>query len=286
MSTIVHANRFYLVLQSNRALLSRSSQERYVLRNILSRSNRDVLEQFVWSNALFAFDYDGTLAPIVEEPGEARMRPETRTLLSALTRLAPVVIISGRARSDASDRLAGVPVLQVIGSHGVDPSHATDHCRAEVRSWLPTIERWIRPFQGVVVEDKTFSVAVHYRKSRAKREARAAILRAATSLPDARVIGGKQVVNVLPRDAPHKGIALLHERDRLRCDTAIYVGDDETDEDVFTLDQPGRLLTIRVGAKRKSAADFYVANQRAVDSLLRELVGLRRKRQHFVEMTR
>ena len=69
-----------------------------------------------------------------------------------------------------------------------------------------------------------------------------------------RLVGGKHVVNLLPAGAPHKGLALERARARLGCDTAIYVGDDETDEDVFALDQPGRLLAIRVGRKPSSSA--------------------------------
>ena len=89
------------------------------------------------------------------------------------------------------------------------------------------------------------------------------------------MIPGIEVVNIVPADAPHKGIALERERFRLHCDTAIYVGDDETDEDVFALDQPGRLLSIRVGRKDASRADFYIHAQKDVDALLRLLVRLR-----------
>jgi trehalose 6-phosphate phosphatase len=99
------------------------------------------------------------------------------------------------------------------------------------------------------------------------------------SLGDVRVIGGKQVVNVLPKGAPHKGLALERELERLRCDTAIYVGDDETDEDVFALDRPGRLLMIRVGAKRSSSAAYYIRSQEAIEELLEALVGARRKQE-------
>jgi trehalose 6-phosphate phosphatase len=130
-------------------------------------------------------------------------------------------------------------------------------------------------FRGVWVEDKQYSVAVHYRQSREKRAARAAIQAAAADLGDVRLVGGKQVVNVLPVGAPHKGFALEKARDRLRCDTAIYVGDDETDEDVFGIAQPGRLLTVRVGANAGSEASYFLRNQAAVDDLLAELVRLR-----------
>jgi trehalose 6-phosphate phosphatase len=145
----------------------------------------------------------------------------------------------------------------------------------EVTRWVPLLTRRLSSFKGVRIEDKTFSVALHYRRSRAKKKARAAILEAAAALGPDRVIGGKQVVNILPEGAPHKGIALERERDRLRRDTAIYVGDDETDEDVFSLDLPGRLLTVRVGPKRGSQAAYYLKSQAAVDELLAVLASLR-----------
>jgi trehalose 6-phosphate phosphatase len=91
-------------------------------------------------------------------------------------------------------------------------------------------------------------------------------------------MGGKQVLNILPPDAPHKGMALERARERFGCDTAIYVGDDETDEDVFQLDQPGRLLAVRVGSARSTAATFQLTNQREVDQLLRALVSYRTPR--------
>jgi trehalose 6-phosphate phosphatase len=97
----------------------------------------------------------------------------------------------------------------------------------------------------------------------------------AARLGAVRIIGGKQVVNLVPEGAPDKGDALERERERLRCDTAIYVGDDDTDEDVFRLDQPGRLLTIRVGAKRTSHAAYCIRDQRQIDVLIRVLSSLR-----------
>jgi len=247
------------------------------MKNILSRSNREVLAQFVWSNMLLAFDYDGTLAPIVADPAQAKMRPETRELLWELTKLTRVIVISGRAQPDALKKLRGAGVREVVGNYGIGPWHPSNPHLAEVQRWRPVLDACVASLKGVKIEDKLFSVAIHYRQSREKKKARAAILKAAASLGQVRVIVGKQVVNILPNGAPHKGIALELERDRLQCDTALYVGDDETDEDVFTLDQPGRLLTIRVGPKRSSAARYYIANQPAIDDLLRVLLELRRE---------
>jgi len=102
------------------------------------------------------------------------------------------------------------------------------------------------------------------------------VLRAAGELADVRVVPGKQVINILPLGQPNKGVALERERERLGCDTAIYVGDDMSDEDVFALDQPGRLLSIRVGASRGSAAPYFIRGQRTMDTFLRTLVAHRR----------
>lgn len=245
------------------------------MRDILSRTHREVLQQFAWSKVLLAFDYDGTLAPIVRDPERAAMRDSTRGLLVEVAKRYPCIVISGRSRPDVGRWLSGVPLRQVVGNHGIEPWQATRPLMDEVSRCAPLLGKCLASLKGVHIEDKSFSISVHYRRSREKRKALAAILEAARGLGPVRVIGGKQVVNILPEGAPHKGMALEKERERLGCDTAIYVGDDQTDEDVFALDQPGRLLSIRVGARKASLAPYYVRNQAAVDVLLDVLIGLR-----------
>lgn len=234
-----------------------------------------MLEQLAWSNILLGFDYDGTLAPIVSDPERAELRPRTRRLLRGVAELYPCVVISGRAHADVRARLAGTGIREVIGNHGIEPWRATQRIRETVSAWQPLLECRLRAICGLTIENKVFSVAIHYRRSREKRRARAAIEAAARSLGPVRVIGGKLVVNIVPEGSPHKGIALEATRKRLGCDTAIYVGDDETDEDVFALDSPGRLVGIRVGAKRSSLASYCVRDQKQVDELLEELIGAR-----------
>jgi trehalose 6-phosphate phosphatase len=203
------------------------------------------------------------------------LRPATRRLLARVARLYPSIVISGRAVRDVEARLTGIPLRAVIGNHGLEPWRATAELRRTVERWKAQLEPGLAALPGVELEDKTYSFALHYRRSRQKKAARAGIVHLLGSLEDARVIGGKQVVNVIPLGAPHKGVALLRERDRLGCDTALFVGDDETDEDAFALDQPGRLLTIRVGAAPGSLASYCVASQTEVDRLLARLIELR-----------
>jgi trehalose 6-phosphate phosphatase len=245
---------------------------------LFARTNQQLLEMFAWSNVLLAFDYDGTLAPLVSTPTRAAMRPSTRRLLRRASRLYPCVVIAGRAHGDALGRLRGVEVCRVVGNHGAEPSREPAAMRRRVQQWLPVLKARLSRRQGVIVEDKGFSVAVHYRHARQRNAARRAILTAAQSLTDLRVIGGKLAVNFLVPNAPHKGLALERERAHFACDTVIYVGDDETDEDVFQLDRPGRLLSIRVGRNRSSAAPYYVRNQVEIDRLLETLILLREGR--------
>ncbi len=245
---------------------------------ILSRESIEVVEQFAWSKVLVALDFDGTLAPIVGDRDQAFMRRETHVLLDKLAQVYPLVIISGRSREDVSARLGGISVRQVVGNHGLEPTETMDSFEEDTRHILPQLREALGGFFGVDIEDKRYSLAVHYRRSRAKQATRVAIQNAIEKLDrPMRIVLGKLVVNAIPDRAPHKGDALIALRRREGMDTALYVGDDVTDEDVFELDQPGRLLSIRVGHSRRSAAPYYLRDQNEMDQLLRTLIAFRTK---------
>ena len=243
------------------------------MRDILAAASGDVLDRFARSRPLLAFDFDGTLAPIVADPARAAMRASTRRLLERAAGAYPCIVISGRSRADVGRRLHGVRLRGVVGNHGLEPWRAAPRLVREVRRFVPLLEARLRGVAGVVIEDKGLSLAVHYRRSRDKQEARARIRAAAARLGPARLMGGKQVLNILPAGAPDKGLALERARARLGRATAVYVGDDETDEDVFRLARSKRLLAIRVGRKRGSAAPYYIRTQADIDRLLRRLLA-------------
>jgi trehalose 6-phosphate phosphatase len=242
---------------------------------LFSPLNHDLLVTFALSNVLPAFDYDGTLAPLVDAPAHASMRASTRRLLRRASKLYPCVVITGRARGDAVYRLRNIDVCRVVGNHGAEPAPNRRALRRRVRQWLPVLKARLARRHGVVIEDKGLSVALHYRQARERNSARRAVLAAARSLQNVRLVGGKLVVNCLVPDAPHKGLAVERERLHFACDTVIYVGDDETDEDVFQIDRPGQLLSVRVGLKRSSAASYYIRSQAEIDKLLQTLVAAR-----------
>jgi trehalose 6-phosphate phosphatase len=246
----------------------------------LAPVHRPALERFARSRMLLALDFDGTLAPIVADPDRATIRTSTRRLLRRVARAYPCAVISGRARADVLRRLDGLGILEAIGNHGGEPGGLPVSPRPDVRRWIPKLRDGLGGVAGVRIEDKGLSLAVHYRLAPARGAARVRVLQAAAGLGRTRLLGGKQVLNILPENAPHKGTALARLVARHGLEAAIYVGDDDTDEDVFALGHPDRLLGIRVGRRPGSAAPFFIRKQAEIDLLLQLLLELRRPRRH------
>jgi len=243
------------------------------MRDILSRASRPILTQLARERTLCAFDFDGTLAPIAERPDQAGMRARTRRLLARLAALYPCVILSGRARAEVLAKLGGVRVERVIGNHGAETAAIQTKTRRQVGKWKEALEPAIRSLPGIWVEDKGFSLAVHYRQSPRKAAARRRIVEASRKLERVRVYGGKQVINLVMSGAPGKGDALASEQERLRCAWVLYVGDDENDEDAFALG--GNTIAVRVGRKRHSNAGYFLRSQAEIDELVELLVSER-----------
>jgi trehalose 6-phosphate phosphatase len=244
------------------------------VKRLLSPSGRLALRRFASGRTLLAFDFDGVLAPIVASPRDAGLRRVTYRRLQVVAGLYPCVVLTGRAAGDVRNKLRGVPLRRVIGNHGAELAPTAQDLKEQVATWSGPLERALARRPGIWVENKGLSLTVHYRAAPRAAQARRAILHAARALEQVRITGGKRVVNLLCRDAPHKGAALLQELERLRCDRAIFVGDDETDEDVFALG-PSRVLAVRVGHRHASRAEYYLRDQREVDELLRHLEAYR-----------
>jgi trehalose 6-phosphate phosphatase len=245
------------------------------MKNILAHTNRPLLSDFACSSVLLGFDYDGTLAPIVSSPPRARMRLVTRRLLSRVARCYPCVVISGRRRDDLAERLRGLPLRQVFGNHGIEPWSENNRFVSFVREWVRHLRASLSTHHGLVIEDKKYSVTVHYRHVDDKEAVRRAVFDATRGLRGVRVLGGVQAVNLIPRYTADKGVALQRARRVLACDTAIYVGDDDTDEDAFASAPPSKLLGIRVGRARASRALYRLNTQRDIDRLLQTLLTAR-----------
>jgi trehalose 6-phosphate phosphatase len=254
------------------------------MKNLLAKGSADALFRLAHGRCLLAFDFDGTLAPIVDRPDQARMRDETAALFATVCSLYPCAVISGRSVDDVSSKLGKVGAKYVIGNHGLEPGPNLAKYEREMLVVRRALVTSLEQVPGVDLEDKRYSLALHYRHARRKYETYLTIERAIarTRLP-IRMVLGKEVVNVVPAGAPNKGDALERLSNIEGCDTTLYVGDDLTDEDVFRLGvdeefQSGDLLTVRVGQSPSSAASYFLGNQQEIDRLLAMLVWLREQR--------
>lgn len=242
---------------------------------LFAPANEATLARFLTSRVLLAFDFDGTLAPIVVDRETARMRRRTVRLLDHVCRHYACAVISGRRQDDVQRRLEGVPVRHVLGNHGLEPGGVDASRMVDLDGLRERLETRLAGLPGVEVEDKRHSLALHYRRAADRPLARERIEQAISEAPASfRVVPGKLVFDVLPENAPHKGSALTRLCGVEGVDAAVYVGDDVTDEDVFRLADPKRLLPIRVGRSRSSAAPYYLRDQRELDVLLRRALHL------------
>jgi trehalose 6-phosphate phosphatase len=252
-----------------------------MMKYILEQNGMRALEALSFTPTLYAFDFDGTLAKIVENPSDAGMSRETEKLFQSLSKMAKTAVISGRGLQDLKPRFGSPPKL-LIGNHGLEGLPKTGISKREASDlcsyWKGQVAKHLKsmPSEGIEIEDKGYSLAIHYRKSRVKRQAKAQLMALTGALdPRPRVITGKCVINLVPTGAPHKGFALLELMSHVGVRSAFYIGDDDTDEDVFSLPegQGYRVLTVRVGNGRKSHANFFIRRQTEINRLLRTLLA-------------
>ena len=247
--------------------------------HLLSPTGRAALRSFVGRGTIFAFDLDGTLSPIVGEPSQAVEPEAIRDRLRKIERLAPLVVVTGRGRADARLRLGFVP-RHLVGNHGAE---GLPGAAREERGYVRLARRWMtqlharRPdlhADGVTIEDKGATLSLHYRNAPDSARARRAMLRAMRHLdPPPRRVHGKYVENLMPPGSPDKGDALAAMMRHLGSRRALFVGDDETDEDVFR-GGSAAIFGVRVGSKRGSAARAYLREQGEIVPLLDDILAL------------
>ena len=234
------------------------------------------LHDYIDSATMFAFDLDGTLAPIAADPESIRVPPAIQRALAELKDRAVMAIITGRSRRDAQRHLGVVPQY-LVGNHGAEGLPGWEQHEEDFRrlgsQWDRQLHRMIPDgeISGIVVENKGMSVSVHYRGAQSRAVSRSLVLNAIGHLvPQPRVVGGKYVENLLPGEAPDKGVALLQLMSRAGCAKGFFVGDDQTDEDVFHLDGE-KLFTVRVGIGTRSRARYFLRDQGEILLLLRHI---------------
>jgi len=251
---------------------------------------------------LFLSDFDGTLAPIVEDPAAAAPLdgvPESLRELRDADRVA-VGLVSGRALADLRER-SGVSGVHFAGNHGLElqePADAADasasageggsepeievHPTAEsaadaIGAVAEDVAARVAEIDGVRVEDKRVTATVHYRGVDA--DAVPAVERAVREAVDdadakLRITSGKKIFEIRPDVDWDKGAAVEWLRDRLVPEgenwLAVYVGDDVTDEDAFRELDDG--VGIAVG-REETDADHVIPDPEAARALTRWVAG-------------
>lgn len=229
---------------------------------------------------LLALDFDGTLAPLQDDPTASRVLPEGVGVLADLAATPDVVLalVSGRAMSDLH-ALAEVPVgTLLVGSHGAERARVatfgldrdvvqlSDDEADRLAALGAEVAAVARGREGVWVETKPTAVVVHTRLAAddvaqaAEQQALEVGGRLGTG-----VLHGKDVVEITVLHAS-KGEALTALRDELAAPVVIYAGDDVTDEKAFAALGPDD-VTIKVGPG-ETVARFRVADPEDVVAVL------------------
>lgn len=249
------------------------------MQHLFSPEGESALARTLQRRPLLAFDFDGTLTPIVARPNDARLTMGVSARLAMLAAHLSVAIVTGRSVQDVRGRLGFEPQF-IIGNHGSEdasemnaagePSVELSRIRARLLDKLPALEA-----AGVTVEDKGHSLALHYRLSRTRERALRAITELLADRDEAvRVFGGKLVVNVIPKLAPDKADAVRALVQRSGAPCAIFAGDDVNDEPVFA-SAPAGWLTIRVGRDdSRSKAHYFLDSPGETAMLLDRMVSL------------
>jgi trehalose 6-phosphate phosphatase len=219
--------------------------------------------------ALF-LDFDGTLAPIVEDPANARLADVVREALQRVVKQDSIVttVISGRGVEDLYARIR-VDNIIYSGNHGleifgrglrfVEPE--ADRRRNQLRRLTELLAGRLRRFAGVLVEEKGLTASIHFRQ--AEEDDMPAIedtVRATVTAagPWFRLGTGREVFDIVPCTGWHKGAAVQWILDRLSAagSLPIYLGDDTSDEDAFAVLKDG--VTVRVGGPPATFAQYGV----------------------------
>jgi len=232
-------------------------------------------------------DIDGTLAPIVREPEEARVTARCRHLLQWLTRMSVhVALVTGRPLKSAQE-MVSLPGAAYAGNHGLEiyidgvleAAGDLERYTAQAREVLAQIMPFADP--GVAVEDKGPVLAFHYRQAADEKSAREDILgrlQRSSAGSTFQLHEGRKVIELRPRLAVTKGSAVHLLASRLHLRGAICLGDDLTDLDMFRamreLEESGiagvgiAVQSEEAAPELLAAADYFVDGVPGVEQFL------------------
>jgi len=240
---------------------------------------------------MLCLDYDGTLVPIRKTPSEAKLSPRVRNILRELANQKDfrVVIVSGRSLSEIK-KMVGLKELIYVANHGFElegPQIQFVHpdvtkTKEILKSVKEELASALKPFPGILIEDKGLTMSIHYRmlepsKVKAAEAAFLSVLKPHCDSEHLVITSGKKVWEVRPPERWNKGSAVLwlFARALARRETSIfliYIGDDRTDEDAFNaVKHKGIGIKVTKAPKEATAADYYLRSPAEVYHFLKQL---------------
>ncbi|GAB2695012.1 trehalose-phosphatase [Thalassiella azotivora] len=201
---------------------------------------RGAFEALRGRSVLVALDFDGVLAPIVEDRDAATPLPEASAALRRLVRAdgSHLALVSGRALEDLRLRAGPPEGALLVASHGAEvegaPTDLDDAERERLERVMTAVRDVVDDHPGTDLETKPAGAVLHTRQ--ADRDVAAAATRAVldgpATLDGVHAMQGKEVVELSVVDTD-KGRAVTSLREQLGVDAVVYIGDDVTDETVF-----------------------------------------------------
>jgi trehalose 6-phosphate phosphatase len=213
-------------------------------------------------------DIDGTLLDLAPTPREVWVPPGlARTLNGLLEKTAgALALVSGRSLNDI-DLIFAPEQFPAVGGHGAEMRIAGD--RESVATHAPPMDKELkrrlaaiaRLSPGILLEDKGYSLALHYRLApHAEKAIYEAISLIRADLPNApiEVLPGKSVYEIKHSGFNKAtGVLELMAHEPFRGRRPIFIGDDVTDESVFALMPDLGGLAFSVGRRAKGVADHF-----------------------------
>lgn len=263
-------------------LLHKVKQIKLKVKEITQQAEYQILEKHaIAHNRLILLDYDGTLTPLARLPHLAKPTSELKALLSALAKdiKNEIVIISGRPMNVLEDWFGNIPVNLVAEHGGFYKNKSADSIQTVPAnaSWkesvLPVLNLFTERCAGTFVEEKTLSLAWHFRNAEKElgflrsRELINSLMDLTSDL-DFQVIEGNMVVETRSRGID-KGVAALTLMKHKQYNFILAIGDDKTDEDMFKV-IPENGYSIRVGLTQ-SHAQYNFTHQSEVINFLGKL---------------
>lgn len=234
------------------------------------------LPEFKNNWALF-LDVDGTLLDIAPEPDAVQVTPDVKDIVAALREglAGAIALVSGRSLANL-DKLFAPFHLPAAGQHGVELR------RLDVVTRLPEdpnlsriaseLARFAADRPGILVEDKGYSIAVHYRQAPLEyeplRDRIAQLMQERGETLD--LLSARMAFDIKPKEA-NKGRAIewLMAKPPFNGRVPVFVGDDTTDEDGFRAVTKLNGHAVKVGFEGETCATYRVSSPTELRAWLR-----------------